>query len=144
MSSQPVTGGCLCGAIRYQIDAPLPNIVSCHCQNCRRISGSGASFNAMIPTSALKFISGTPKRYVDAQTASGNRLFRFFCADCGSSLCSRRETTPEMTVVKVGTLDDPSALKLTTHIWTSSALPWMFIDPAAEQHPRGRPPVKPA
>lgn len=134
----PATGGCLCGHVRYEVSAPLKNVSACHCTHCRKISGAGSSHNALVPSDALRFTSGTPKRYTD-KGDSGNVLFRFFCADCGSSIYSQREKTPEMSVLKVGTLDDASALTIAMNIWTASALPWMHIDPAAQNHTGNRP-----
>ncbi len=136
--NQTLTGGCLCGAIRYKVNAPLTSVVACHCTHCRKISGAGSSHNAILPTSALALTAGKPKRYQDTAD-SGNLLFRHFCGECGSSLFSQREKTPEMTVLKVGTLDDASGLNLVMNIWTDSALPWMHIDPAIERHPKNRP-----
>ena len=97
----PSTGGCLCGAIRYRISPAPTNVIACHCTHCRKISGAGSSHNAAIPTSSLRFTAGKPKMFVDT-AASGNRLHRFFCAECGSSLYSQREKMPEMTILKVG------------------------------------------
>ena len=135
---QPITGGCLCGAIRYTVSTPLKNVVACHCTHCRKISGAGSSHNVIAPTSALTITAGTPSTYRDTAD-NGNILFRHFCGACGSSLSSRREKTPEMTVLKAGTLDDASHLTLGMNIWTASALPWMHIDPALDNHPGNRP-----
>jgi hypothetical protein len=136
--SQSHSGGCLCGAIRYAVSAPLANVIACHCTHCRKISGAGSSHNVAIPTSALTITQGEPKVYADTAD-SGNQLNRFFCGNCGSSLFSRREKMPEMTVLKAGTLDDASGLKLAMNIWTDSALPWMHLDPAIEKHRKNRP-----
>ena len=94
-------------------------------------------------SSSVTFTQGKPKTYKDSAD-SGNVLFRNFCADCGSPIYSQREKMPEMMVLKVGTLDDSSGLKLTTNIWTRSARPWMHIDPAATNHPQNRPLAQPA
>ena len=134
----PSTGGCLCGAIRYVVTAPLAQISACHCTHCRRISGAGCSHNAIFEPTALTFTQGVPKRYVD-RADGGNRLYRFFCADCGSSIMSQREKVPEIVVLKVGTPDDASGLTLYRDVWTDSALPWVHIDGATEHHPRNRP-----
>ena len=139
--TQPLTGGCLCGAIRYRVDAPVKTVSACHCTHCRKISGAGSSHNAILPTSAVTFTSGKTKVYQDTAD-SGNVLYRHFCADCGSSIMSQRQKMPEMTVLKVGTLDDASGLTLVMNIWTDSALPWMHLDPAVERHPKNRPLVK--
>lgn len=132
------TGGCLCGAIRYVVTAPLAQISACHCTHCRRISGAGCSHNAIFDSATLTFTKGAPKRYVD-RADSGNKLHRYFCADCGSSIMSQREKVPEIVVLKVGTLDDASGLTLYRDVWTDSALPWVHIDDATEHHLRNRP-----
>lgn len=133
-----LSGGCLCGKVRYTVSQPLQNIVACHCTHCQKTSGGGASFNAIVPTAAVSFVSGQPKLYADT-AQSGNILKRYFCADCGSPIYSQREKTPEMMVLKVGTLDDSADMKLIMNIWTKSARPWMHIDPATECHAEARP-----
>jgi hypothetical protein len=136
--SDTLTGGCLCGAIRYSVNQSLEKIIACHCAHCQKASGAGASHNAVVPTSAVSFTKGAPKVYADT-AASGNILKRYFCGDCGSPIYSQREKVPEMMVLKVGTLDEPSHMKLVMNIWTNSARPWMYRDPAVEHHPENRP-----
>jgi hypothetical protein len=133
-----VTGGCLCGKIRYTIAQPVQNIIACHCTNCQKASGSGMSHNTPVPTTAVTIISGEPKIYADTAD-SGNKLYRAFCGDCGSAIYSQREKMPEMMVIKVGTLDDTDAMKLIMNIWTDSARPWAHIDPNTEQYSGNRP-----
>ena len=136
--SNAITGGCLCGNIRYTINASVDKIIACHCTHCQKASGAGASHNAVVPTSAVAFTSGQPKLFADT-AQSGNILNRYFCADCGSPIYSLREKVPEMMVLKVGTLDAPGDMKLVMNIWTNSARPWMHMDPATERHPENRP-----
>ena len=133
-----ITGGCLCGAVRYSINQTLDKIIACHCTHCQKASGTGASHNAVVPTGAVTFTAGTPKMYAD-KAASGNILKRYFCGDCGSPIYSQREKVPEMMVIKVGTLDAPNGMKVIMNIWTNSARPWMYRDPAVEHHPENRP-----
>lgn len=133
-----ITGGCLCGKIRYTVSQPLKNIIACHCTHCQKTSGSGASFNTLVPKSALTFTSGQPKVYVDT-AQSGNTLYRNFCGDCGSPIFSQRAKMPETLVLKVGTLDISDDMKIVMNIWTNSARPWMHIDSATECHPENRP-----
>ena len=134
----PIAGGCLCGKIRYEVSQPPQSVIACHCTHCQKISGAGSSHNAVVPTSAVTFVSGRPKHFRDTGQ-SGNILNRYFCGDCGSSLYSQREKNPEMMILKVGTLDAPGDMKLIMNIWTNSARPWMYIDPATERHPENRP-----
>ncbi len=137
--SDQITGGCLCGKIRYSVNQPLQSIIACHCINCQRSSGSGAMHNAVAPTSAVTITAGQLKVFADT-AASGNTLNRYFCGDCGSPIYSQRATMPEVMVIKVGTLDDSNAMKLVMNIWTKSARPWMYIDPASACYPENRPP----
>ncbi len=136
--AESITGGCLCGKIRYEISQPVQNIIACHCTNCQKASGSGMSHNTVIPSAAFKLTSGQPKIFADTAN-SGNTLYRAFCGDCGSPIYSQREKMPEMMVVKVGTLDESGAMKLAMNIWTNSARPWLSLAPDVEQYPENRP-----
>ena len=127
-------GGCLCGAVRYEVDAEIRELRACHCKDCQKASGTNWSVNAVLPAAALKILRGTPRRY-DATAASGRTLHRFFCGDCGSPLFSRRESTPQVIVLRAGTLDRPVEARVTAHIWTASRQPWSHIDPEATQLP---------
>lgn len=129
-----LTGSCLCGAIRYELTVPIEELRACHCRDCQKASGAGGAVNAMIPTSAFRITQGTPKRFTKVAD-SGRTLHRHFCGDCGSPLFSRREETPEMTSVRVGTLDNAPAMRITQHIWTKSKRPWAYVDPQARQFP---------
>ena len=136
------TGGCLCGAIRYTIDAPITELRACHCTNCQKSSGAAGSVNAMIQSASFKLDQGSPKRFA-GKADSGRTLFRFFCGDCGSPLYSQREIAPEVMNIRAGTLDDSSGLKVTASIWTKSARSWGHVEPSSKQFP-GQPDAPPA
>lgn len=129
-----LAGSCLCGAIRYSIDVPVTELRACHCVHCQKTSGSGGSVNAIVPGSAFTITQGLPKRYA-ALADSGRTLYRYFCGDCGSPIYSQRATTPETVVVRAGTLDDASDMKIATTIWTKSKRPWALTDPSSKQFP---------
>jgi hypothetical protein len=130
----PLTGGCLCGAIRYSISAPIADLRSCHCLDCQRASGAGGSVGAAVPKSAFSVTQGAARRYTK-KAASGRVLHRFFCGECGSPLWSERETTPDTLNVRAGSLDDSSGLRIVLNIWTKSARSWDYIDTVSRQHP---------
>ena len=113
---------------------PITALRVCHCTHCQRTSGTGSSVNAVIQKKDFALTQGTPKRYTD-KADSGRLLQRFFCGDCGSPIYSHRDITPERIVVRAGSFDDSSAMKITAHIWTSSKRPWSHIDPECEQMP---------
>ena len=133
-----LTGGCLCGEIRYELATPIEQLVQCHCRSCQQGSGAGASVNAMIASKDLEFVKGEPKVYIDT-AASGNRLFRAFCANCGSPIYSQREATPERRTLRAGSMDDSNAARIVMNIWTRSARPWAYIDPGLLSHEGNRP-----
>jgi hypothetical protein len=130
----PITGGCLCGAIRYSISVPITELRACHCTHCQKGSGTQGSVNAVIPAAAFKLAQGTLKRY-DSLADSGRTLYRFFCGDCGSPIYSQRATALDTLVVRAGSLDQAGDMRITTNIWTRSARPWAHIDPACRQFP---------
>ncbi|MGE5088585.1 MAG: GFA family protein, partial [Candidatus Levyibacteriota bacterium] len=97
--------------------------------------------NAVFPTAAIE-ITGVPDEYTSAAD-SGNQVRRRFCGRCGSHLLSDSTGRPNLTVVRVGTLDDPSSVKPTANIWSSSAPEWACLDTGLERIERQPPPPKP-
>ena len=122
-----IEGGCLCGAVRYRSDAePLMQVV-CHCETCRKNSGSAFSMNVAVPQDKLRIESGSPRRYEDYSGASGKPFYRFFCGDCGSHIYSHGAAYGAIAFIKAGTLDDPSWVAPMLHIWCAEKLPWVDI-----------------
>jgi hypothetical protein len=121
-----ITGGCLCGRIRYRIGVAPLAAVACHCRDCQYVSG-GAEANVLaVPVAALA-VEGAPKRY-RSRADSGNTVWRSFCPDCGTPLFAGNDAHPEFVSVKVGSLDDPSGFARQAHIWTASAPPWHLME----------------
>jgi hypothetical protein len=75
-------------------------------------------------------------RVFNTYADSGTRVFRAFCADCGTPLFAGSEGNPETIAGKIGSLDDPSLFTLAYHIWISSAQPWHHIDPTKPAFPK--------
>jgi len=122
-------GGCLCGAIRYLITAVRRPSRVCWCHDCQRISSNG-TVNVIFPSDAIE-ISGTPSMH-EKTADSGNTVTRRFCSKCGSQLFSDSSGRRGLTVVRLGTLDDPSVIAPSTNIWTASAPRWACIDQTLE------------
>jgi hypothetical protein len=120
-----LSGGCLCGNIRFELTGD--SIVSriCWCRDCQRISSNG-TVNAIFPSSAIE-ITGNPSEYTSVAD-SGNHVRRRFCQKCGSHLFAENTGRPGLTVVRVGTLDNPSSISPTANIWTSSAPAWACMN----------------
>jgi hypothetical protein len=132
-----VSGGCLCGAVRYECNAEPLGTAICHCTHCQKVSGSAFSVNVVVPAPSLTWQGQSLASYAD-KGESGKPLSRKFCRNCGSSLATETEALPGAIIIKAGTLDDKSWLKPNYHIWTNSAQPWVRIEPGATTFSKGR------
>lgn len=127
------TGGCLCGAVRYRLSAePVVSRV-CWCRDCQRLAGNG-TVNAIFPSAAIE-VTGTTAEYTSTAD-SGNQVRRRFCPRCGSQLFADSSGRPGLTVVRLGTLDDPSSVTPSANIWAGSAPAWACLDPRLERFER--------
>jgi hypothetical protein len=129
--SQLITGGCMCGRVRYQVLGKLRDIVACHCVQCRRSSGHFVAATACRRREFALVKSDTLKWYV---AVPGFR--RGFCSECGSSLFFE-EDGGERVSIAAGTLDKPQGLKLAAHIFASEAGDYYAIEPSVPVLPRG-------
>jgi len=130
-------GGCLCGAVRYTLKNPPEAVVLCHCSHCQKVTGSAFSTNALVAEADIAF-DGEMASYADTAD-SGNSLSRRFCGRCGSSLGSQSPRRPGIFILKVGTLDDSSALRTAAaQIWTRSKQPWVAFAFETQMFEQGR------
>jgi hypothetical protein len=115
------TGGCQCGAIRYQLLEKPKDVSLCHCIDCRRSSGAPMMAWAGFSEDSVTVTKGSPK----ARNSSG-ATFRSFCAECGTGLFYRNaEILPGIVEVQFSTLDDPDAFEPTMHVQTAEQLGWI-------------------
>ena len=120
--SQSFSGGCLCGAIRYTCSAVPMMMGHCHCEDCRRSSGSGHSSHLLVPEASIA-LTGTPKAY-DRAADSGNVVTRLFCPTCGAAILSRNAAMPGMTFLRASSLDDLEVFQPQMHVYMSRAASW--------------------
>ena len=130
----PVTGGCLCGEIRYRVTEPALDTNFCHCRMCQKFSGAPVTVGSTYPANAVHFTKGEPRYF-----KSSPFVERGFCANCGSSL-TYRPLVPPVTpawanwiLIYTGTLDNPLPNVPTWHLGVESQMPWVDI-----QHARKR------
>jgi hypothetical protein len=135
----PITGGCLCGAIRYSVDAQPLGARTCWCRLCQYVAAGSATVNVIFPAEAVK-IEG-PLRTFDRVADSGNHLTRGFCPDCGTPVTSFAAERPHLMILRAGTLDDPGLIGPTAIIWADAAPDWAHLDPALPRHAAQAPPV---
>ena len=128
-----ITGGCLCGAVRFSVSAaPLVTRV-CWCRLCQYLSTGSGTVNVCFPSEALH-VTGETRDFASVAD-SGNAMHRRFCPTCGTQLFSAAEARPHLIFVRAGTLDDRELIRPASTIWTSQAPTWACIDAALPQLP---------
>ena len=128
MTSPTLTGGCACGAVRYEIAGDPGFSFLCQCRRCQRATGSGHAPGFKVERDKLS-ITGTLTAYRVAAD-SGYLVSHEFCPVCGSPVLSATARFPDSCSIYAGSLDDPSAFKPEMVIFTSSAQPWDHVDPS--------------
>jgi len=128
MKSSMLTGGCFCGAVRYQIDAPLKNARSCHCSRCRKVfSGSGSAY-AEVESGMFKWTKGI-ELLTKYETAPGWGFC--FCKVCGTTLSGLQGE--QVHGITLGSVDGDPGVQITMHIFVGSKAPWDHIGGPAPQ-----------
>jgi len=125
----PFSGGCACGAIRYESTAAPVLMLHCHCRDCQRSSGGPFSSFVVVPKDAFKLLQGEPRIHTCPSDAGGLN-HRSFCPDCGSPLMSQPDAVPGIVAIRTASLDDPSSFKPQMDVWTCDAHPWDQMNPA--------------
>jgi hypothetical protein len=116
-----LTGGCHCGAVRYEATGEFGNAALCHCTDCRRTTGAPAVAWFTLPTEAFRFTKGEPARY-----ASSAKAERTFCARCGAQITFVHEDYDGKRLdITTASLDDPQVAPPRLHIFTRIRLAWM-------------------
>jgi hypothetical protein len=129
-----LTGRCLCGAVRFEVDGPLRDVILCHCVECRRWHGH-VSASTAAARDAVRIVADGALRWIDSP-ASDAHARRGFCGDCGSSLfwdAPDRDTIS----IAAGALDPPTGLKPIAQIYTADASDYYGVDPDLRRFERG-------
>ncbi len=137
--SDTITGGCQCGAVRFEC-AEGPMVAGhCQCTNCQKFTGTGHASNLIF--SKAEFSATGEMSTYEYIADSGNTMLRYFCPKCGSPVYGTSSGNPDGVVVRAGALDDPSIFEAKFNLFTVSAQAWDTIDPAIKSFP-GMPPKK--
>jgi hypothetical protein len=121
----PFTGGCICGAIRYECSAKPDEIqmLKCHCRDCQRVSGGPYTPVVYVPARTFKVTKGVIRHHFTDSEAFGTHK-RGFCADCGSRLTGGENPGSTGIGMVASSLDDPSWFKPAVDMWVSDIQPW--------------------
>ena len=125
-----LTGQCLCGRVTYVCEAEPLSMKYCHCDTCRRVTGSAFNIGVGVPVEALK-ISGQIQSYTHT-----NGVTREICPACGSPLFTRGA---QAVWIRAGSLDHSEGLQPTAEMWTELAVPWARIPDGIPSYPQNSP-----
>jgi hypothetical protein len=136
MADLPLTGGCLCGGVRYEISEPLVAASYCHCKRCQRRTGSAAAVSARIAPGSLRIVQGEE---LIRCWEPDDGFAKCFCTNCGSALWSRHPDDPDWIGVRLGTFDGDPGIRPAYRQYVAYAATWEPIpDDGLERFPEGR------
>jgi hypothetical protein len=116
-----LTGGCGCGAVRFEVTAPLVSASYCHCTRCQRRTGSAASAQARVEPGSVRIVSGAERIRAWRPERGFEKLF---CGDCGSALFSRAAGAEEPATVRLGAFDGDPGIRPSYRQFVAYAAPW--------------------
>ena len=117
----PLTGGCNCGAVRYEVSKPLVRASYCHCRRCQRRSGTAASAQAHPAPESFRIVAGEDRLRVWRPDCGGEK---WFCGECGSALFGSNPAHPESIGIRMGTFDDDPGIRPSVRQFVAYAAPW--------------------
>lgn len=126
-ASMVLSGGCACGAVRYEIDAEPIVVNNCHCTLCQKQTGSTSVVNLFVESAHIRQISGETTEHV-VKTGSGGDHVIVRCANCGTALWSFYPRLGRLAAgVRAGTLDNPGAAPANAAIFVADKMPWVTL-----------------
>ncbi len=118
----PLTGGCLCEQVRFEVSEPLLGALYCHCKRCQRRTGTGVSVTALAAPSSYRVVSG--EDLVRSWDPEDGGWIKSFCSECGSQLCTINSENPDLIAVRMGALDEDPGIRPGFHQFAAYAPPW--------------------
>jgi hypothetical protein len=138
MAPSPLTGGCLCGGVRYELSEPPVSAGYCHCTRCQRRTGSAAAASATVVAGSLRITSGEE---LLASFDPPDGWSKVFCSACGGALWAQSRDDPAQVSVRMGTFDDDPGVRPSYRQFVAYAAPWELIpDDGLPRYPERRPP----
>ncbi len=129
------TGGCQCGAVRYECASAPAELYLCHCRECQKQSASAFGISCIVPRADFRVTQGAPKFWT-RPTVGGGSIECAFCPTCGSRLWHGSGDGTGTVSIKGGSLDSSPDISAAFHIWTSSKFPGVDIPDDARQFPQ--------
>ena len=117
-------GGCLCGAVRFEIHGGISQIIYCHCSQCRKAQGSAFATNGFVQSRDFIITQGED-RLTGFESSPGQT--KYFCKVCGSPILSRNSATPDRVRVRLGAIESDIQERPEAHIFVTSKANWEEI-----------------
>jgi hypothetical protein len=117
----PLTGGCGCGAVRFEVSAPLGSALYCHCTRCQRRTGAGASATARAQPGSFRIVSGEDRLHAWRPEGGWEK---WFCGDCGSAVFSCHPSESERLGVRLGAFDADPGVRPSLHQFVANVARW--------------------
>jgi hypothetical protein len=137
-SEFPLTGGCLCGGVRYELDERPILVGYCHCTRCQRRTGTAAAISAQIAPGSLRIVAG--EEHIRAWTPDDGGFPKCFCTLCGGALWAGHPTERDNVFLRLGTFDSDPGVRPQYHQFVAYAAPWEPIpDDGLPRYPERRP-----
>jgi hypothetical protein len=131
-----LTGGCNCGAVRFELTEPLVAASYCHCRRCQRRSGAAASPNAHPAPGSFRIVAGEDSLRAWRPENGGEK---WFCGDCGSSLFAGDPGQADPISIRMGAFDEDPGIRPSARQFVSYAAAWERIpDDGLPRHPESR------
>lgn len=121
---QSFEGSCLCGGIRLTYSGTLGPANYCHCEDCRRANGSAFNIGVRVDRSGLVVKASTKLRAYRYLSASGRKIERYFCSNCGSPIFTLHPAKPKFAWVKAGIINNPDLIKPSYENWIKDKVGW--------------------
>jgi hypothetical protein len=137
MTELPLTGGCNCGAVRFEVSEPLLGANYCHCRRCQRRTGAAASPNGYPAPGSFRIVQGEDSlRAWKPDTG----MEKWFCGECGSALFSRPPGSADVAGIRLGAFDGDPGVRPGLRQFVNYAAPWEPIpDDGLPRHGERRP-----
>jgi hypothetical protein len=130
-----LSGGCLCGDVRWECSADPVLTANCYCTHCQKSSGTALASVFFVPKAAFKLVKGDVK-YYEVTADSGNKVKRGFCPNCGSPVTTMPARMPDIIGIKVGSMDEPSKFNPQFNIFMASAPTWAPVSQNVAAFPK--------
>ncbi len=120
-----MTGECMCGKVKFEVDKPLIGAALCYCKRCQRRTGTGVSATGLTQPGSFRITAG--EGHVAGYEPGDGGFNKFFCRECGGHLYTSHPDNPDILAIRLGALDEDPGIRPLAHQYTAYAAPWFPV-----------------